>query len=99
MTGIGVEIEIGTETATGIGNATEIEIGTATAAAAATATVVMVTEAGRTERTRGATETEETRMIASLSLIHQNVERADGTTEERNEIHIRGSEEPDWRRI
>ncbi len=77
---------------------TETEIGTATgiaiaAAAAATATVVMEMEAEGTEMTggvkgmgeiggvgRGGTE----EMIALLSLNHQNVERAGGTTKEKH---------------
>lgn len=85
-TGIAMETEIGTATGTGIGTA-----------AAATAIVVTEMEAGGTERIGGVKgmgerggaqrgETEE--MIASLSLSHQNVERAGGTTKEKRSSRI-----------
>lgn len=80
-TGIAMGTEI--ETATGTGTATA-------AAAAAAATVIVVTEmeAGGTEMIGGVRGTGETggvgrggkEMIALLSLNHQSVERAGGTT-------------------
>lgn len=84
-------------TETGIAMGTEIETatgtGTATAAAAAAATVIVVTEmeAGGTEMiggVRGKGETGGvgrggTEMIALLSLNHQSVERAGGTTKKK----------------
>lgn len=72
---IAMETEIVTATGTGIA-----------IAAAVIVTVVTEMEAGGTEMTAGVTGiverggTEE--MIALLSLNHQNVERADGTTKE-----------------
>lgn len=88
-------------TETGIAMGTEIETatgtGTATAAAAA-ATVIVVTEmeAGGTEMIGGVRGTGETggvgrggtEMIALLSLNHQSVERAGGTTKNKTKKHI-----------
>lgn len=88
-------------TETGIAMGTEIETatgtGTATAAAAA-ATVIVVTEmeAGGTEMIGGVRGTGETggvgrggtEMIALLSLNHQSVERAGGTTKKKKKKHI-----------
>lgn len=85
-TGIAMETEIETATGTGTGIAT-----------AAAATVIVVTEMeGGTEMiggVRGTGETGETgevarggtEMIASLSLNHQSVERAGGTTKKKKQ--------------
>lgn len=82
-TGIAMETEIGTATVTGI------------ATAAATATVAMATEAEGTVMTGEAIGMGETRgamrggtkeTIALLFLSHQNVEKADGTTEKENKV-------------
>lgn len=84
-TGIAMETETGTATGTVIATA-----------AAATAKVATETEAGGTERIGGVRGTGETGgvgragtegMIALLSLNHQNVERAGGTTKEKHK-HI-----------
>lgn len=81
-----MQTEIGT--ATGTGTAT---------AAGATATVATEMEAGGTERIGGVRGTGETEgvgrggteeMIALLSLNHQNVERAGGTTKEKKKKSI-----------
>lgn len=94
VTGTVVRIVTVTE-ATEIGMETEIAIATGTGiatVAAATATAVMEMEAGGTEMIGGVTGMGETggvteEMIALLSLNHQSVERAGGTTEEKNK-HI-----------